>query len=283
VQRAIPADAIRVDRATLRRLAEHEARLQAFGGRELRDLGDGLLLLDPQDPEPYWNRLVCAAWPSDRTGFDRRLDETITLFATHDRLAHIWPYPSENQPGDLADRLRAAGFESMGTDLLMVLSDPGAAAVHLAGSLPGDIQLEALDGLSAATVRGAAEAAEVLVDAFDVGQARRAAIELETLAGLEGGLLHVTLARLHGWPAAAAKRSTVDGISYLSSIGTRYQARGRGLGSLVTATAIRDAVAAQSTMTYLKVDAGNDTAQRLYRRLGFVPVAGQIPDLLLRQ
>jgi ribosomal protein S18 acetylase RimI-like enzyme len=36
-------------------------------------------------------------------------------------------------------------------------------------------------------------------------------------------------------------------------------------------------------MTYLKVDAGNDTAQRLYRRLGFVPVAGQIPDLLLRQ
>jgi ribosomal protein S18 acetylase RimI-like enzyme len=283
MHRTIAADAIHVDRDTLRRLAKHEAQLQATGGRELFDLRDSLMLFDPADPEPYWNRLVCPSWPADRGAFDRRLDEVITLFAARGRLAHIWPYPSENQPTDLVERLRAAGFESMGTDILMVLADPTAGGAHLAEPMAPEIQVETLEGVSAGTVRASAAVAEVLVDAFDVGDDRRAAIELETLGGLEGSVLHVTLARLRGWPAAAAKRSTLDGISYLSSIGTRYQARGRGLGSLVTALAVRDAVRAGSTLTYLKVDAANDVAQRLYRRLGFVPVAGTIADLLLRQ
>ena len=52
---------------------------------------------------------------------------------------------------------------------------------------------------------------------------------------------------------------------------------------LVTAIAVRDAVAAGSEVTYLKVDVANHAAQRLYRRLGFAAVAGQVPDLLLRR
>jgi ribosomal protein S18 acetylase RimI-like enzyme len=283
MDRALAAEAIRVDRATLRRLAEHEVRLQATGDRELRDLGDGLLLLDPQDPEPYWNRLVCPEWPPERVAFDRRLDETITLFATHGRLAHVWPYPSDNQPPDLTERLESAGFESMGSDIVMVLADPSAAADRLARSLPAGVQVEALDQLNAGAVRAAAAVAEVLVDAFDVGDDRRSSIEVETLGGLESAVLHVTLVRVNGWPAAAAKRSTVDGISYLSSIGTRAEVRRRGLGGLATAIAVRDAQAAGSTLTYLKVDAANEGAQRLYRRLGFVAIAGQVPDLLQRR
>jgi ribosomal protein S18 acetylase RimI-like enzyme len=276
-------DAIRVDRATLRRLAEHEARLQAGAGRELRDLGDAILLLDPQDPEPYWNRLVAPEWPAERGAFDRRLDMAITLFASHGRLAHIWPLPSDNQPPDLAERLQAAGFESVGSDVLMVLADPGPAAARLGAPLPPGFTIERVEGLGAGSVRAAAAVADVLADAFDVSQNRRGAIELETLAGLEGPALHVTLVRVDGWPAAVAKRSTLAGSSYLSSIGTRPEVRRRGLGSLVTAVAIREAVEAGSQLTYLKVDAGNEEAQRLYRRLGFMPVAGRIPDLLLRR
>jgi ribosomal protein S18 acetylase RimI-like enzyme len=211
------------------------------------------------------------------------VDETITLFATRGRLAHVWPYPSDNQPADLVERLESAGFESMGYDVLMVLADPSSAAERLARPLPPAVHVEALDRLNAGSVRAAAAVAEVLVDAFEVGDDRRSSIEVETLGGLEAGVLHVTLARVSGWPAAAAKRSTADGISYLSSIGTRAEIRRRGLGGLVTAIAVRDAVAAGSTLTYLKVDASNEAAQRLYRRLGFVAVAGRIPDLLLRR
>jgi ribosomal protein S18 acetylase RimI-like enzyme len=276
-------DAIRVDRAALRRLAEHEARLQAGGGRELRDLGDALLLLDPQDPEPYWNRLVAPDWPSDPAAFDRRLDLAITLFAAHDRVPHVWPFPSDNRPADLPDRLRSAGFETVGSDVLMVLADPGPAVARLASPTPRDILVEGLQGVRRGTARSAAAVADVLADAFDVGVDRRGAIEQETLASLEGPALHVTLVWSDGWPAAVAKRSTLDGISYLSSIGTRPPARRRGLGSLVTALAIRDAVAAGSELIYLKVDEGNEIAGRLYRRLGFVPVAGRIADLLLRR
>jgi ribosomal protein S18 acetylase RimI-like enzyme len=283
VQRAPTAETIRVERATLRRLAEHEARLQATGGRQLRDLGDGFLLLDHQDPEPYWNRLVAPELPGDRPAFDRRLDEIVTLFSTHGRVAHIWPYPSDNQPADLAERLNGAGFETMGSDILMILSDPTAAGARLERPLPPGVDVESLDGLTPGTVRSAAAVAEVLVDAFEVGDDRRASIELETLSGLEGSVLHVTLARVDGWPAAVAKRSTTDGISCLSSIGTRPSLRRRGLGSMVTAIAVREAVAAGSELTYLKVDAANEDAQRLYRRLGFVAVAGRIPDLLLRR
>jgi ribosomal protein S18 acetylase RimI-like enzyme len=276
------ADTIRVDRATMRRLAEHEARLQVNGGRELRDLGDGFLLLDARDPEPYWNRLVAPDWPADPATFDRRLDQAITLFAAHDRLAHVWPLPSDNGPPDLVERLHAAGFETVGSDLLMLLVDPEPALRRVEQPLPPGVDLQRLAGLSAESVRAAAAVADVLVDAFEVVGERRTPIELETLAGFEGSALHVTLLSVDGWPAAVAKRSTLAGASYLSSIGTRPGLREQGFGGLVTAIAVREALAAGSELVYLKVDVANEVAQRLYRRLGFVAVAGWIPDLLLR-
>src|SRR6185369_10610367 len=69
-----------------RRLVLHEARAQQTPARELRDLGDGWLLHDPSDAEPFWNRLIAPRWPEDSAGFDRRLDEVITLFASLARL-----------------------------------------------------------------------------------------------------------------------------------------------------------------------------------------------------
>ena len=36
-------------------------------GRELRDLGDAILLDDPNDPEPFWNRIEAIRWPAEPT------------------------------------------------------------------------------------------------------------------------------------------------------------------------------------------------------------------------
>jgi ribosomal protein S18 acetylase RimI-like enzyme len=84
-----------------------------------------------------------------------------------------------------------------------------------------------------------------------------------------------------GQPAAAARRATFDGASYLSSIGTATWARGRGFGALVTLAATADAVVAGSEWTYLGVFADNEPAMRLYRRSGYELVGEPVPDLLL--
>ena len=94
--------------------------------------------------------------------------------------------------------------------------------------------------------------------------------------------LHACLIRVDGEPAAAAKRATFDGATYLSSIGTRVAYRGRGLGELATAMVTADSVAEGCRWTYLGVFAGNDVAIRLYERLGFVRLGPPAPDLLLR-
>jgi len=277
------AAVLEIDRPTLRELIAHEARIQATLGREIRDLGDAILLHDPRNAEPYWNRLMAPDWPADPAAFDRRLDAAITHFATLGRMPHIWPYPGRNQPIDLVDRLVTAGFELMGSDVLMVLADPTPARARVVEPLPSSVSLERVHGFSPANVRAAAAVAEVLADAFGVGVERRASIELETLAALEGIAIHICLARVNGVPAAVAKRTTLDGSSYLSSIGTRRTFRGRGLGELVTAVVAADAVAAGSRWAYLKVYAENLAARRLYRGLGFREVPGEVDDLLLRQ
>jgi len=97
------------DRDLARRLVVHEARAQQTPGRELRDLGDGWLLHDPSDAEPFWNRLVAPRWPEDPAAFDRRLDQVITLFATLARLPHIRPLPLGGEPADIARRIETLG------------------------------------------------------------------------------------------------------------------------------------------------------------------------------
>ena len=52
-----------LDRPTSRWLAWHEAVSHGLLGREVRDLGDGVLLYDATDREPFWNRIAGIAWP----------------------------------------------------------------------------------------------------------------------------------------------------------------------------------------------------------------------------
>ena len=80
-----PSDAI--DAAMMRRLLLHEARVHAIPGRDLRDLGDSILLHDPVEREPFWNRLEGLRWPDDPEAFDKRLTEVLVLFASIGRTA----------------------------------------------------------------------------------------------------------------------------------------------------------------------------------------------------
>lgn len=280
--RGTRSDPLDVDDATMRRLLIHEARVHALPGREIRDLGDAILLHDPLDPEPFWNRAEALRWPADADGFDRRLAELLVLFTSLMRQPHIWPSPLHDTPHDLVTRLEANGFRDVGGGSVMVLTRPDAATERAAARLAPGIQLHRFHGLTDDPARAAArDVVSVLMDAFGVDPDRRTAIEAETAASMGHAAFTYYLASLDGNPAAVARCATFDGASYLSSIGTATWARGWGLGTTVTAAASVDAMAAGSEWTYLGVFNENDIAQRVYRNVGFTQVGGPCPDLLL--
>lgn len=285
-----------------RRLVLHEARAQQTPGRELRDLGDGWLFHDPSDAEPFWNRLIAPRWPTETAAFDRRLDEVITLFASLGRLPHVRPLPVGGEPGDLAERLHAAGFETVGADRRMVMLETGRAAelaadaeARVAGAFAGHdvtVSAQAVGGAAPAARLGgrrtwgerrrwAGDASVVLGEAFRVEPGRRVALEHDVLACINRPACSVLLLAVDGEPAAVARRATAGDGTYLSSIGTRPAYRGRGLGALITMLAVRDAIADGSELIHLAVEDGNDAAVHLYERLGFVLVGDPAPDLLL--
>jgi ribosomal protein S18 acetylase RimI-like enzyme len=271
-----------IDAATMRRLTLHEARVHALPGRDVRDLGDGIMLHDPIDPEPFWNRLAAVRWPADPTAFDRRLGEMLVLFASLGRQPHVWPSPLHDAPPDLVERLGANGFRDTGEGCVMVLADARPIDDLVGRPLAAGMAIERLSGVRGRAATEAATAiVDVLADAFDVSADRRPGVMAETLTSLDQRTFTHYLARLDGRPAAVARRATFDGISYLSSIGTAAWARGRGLGRVVTAVASSDAIAAGSEWTHLGVFADNRAALRLYHDLGFELVGAPCPDLLL--
>jgi len=272
-----------IDAAAMRFLELHETRSHALGtSRQIRDLGDAVLLHDPDDRDPFWNRLGQIRFPADGRAFDRRLMETLALFGAIDRRPHLWTSPVHGTPSDLGHRLVDHGFVDLGGGLVMVHVDP-APIEALARARPADgVTIERLnrpsDPIGRATA--GAELALVLGDAFELDPGRRSGLALDTASALRSEELTAYLVRVDGQPVAAAKRTTFDGASYLSSIGTRPAYRGRGLGALVTAIATSDALAAGSRWTYLGVFSDNGTAQRLYDRLGFAIVGGVAGDYL---
>ena len=270
-----------IDPATMRRLLLHEARVHATPGRDLRDLDDALLLHDPLEPDPFWNRLEAIRWPDEPAAFDRRLAEALVLFAALGRQPHVWGAPLHDTPTDLIARLLSNGFVDMGGSDVMVLVDLRPARSAVVAARPPTVELERMSGLVGPVAEAAATAVVgVLLDAFEVEPERRAAIEAETVASLGHPSFTHYLVRLDGEPAAVARRATFDGASYLSSIGTASWARQRGLGRLVTVSAVADAVMAGSEWTYLGVFADNTGAIGLYRSIGFERVGRSSPDLL---
>jgi ribosomal protein S18 acetylase RimI-like enzyme len=273
----------RVDASVVRRLLRHEAEVHAIPGRTLRDLGDALLLHDPVEAEPFWNRVEAIRWPDDATAFDRRLTEIAVLFASIGRQPHFWTLPPHDEPADLIERLFANGFEDVGDGLLLVARDGETARAALRRSpLDARTTLQRLRGLSGPAAEGPAESiASVLLAAFSVDDERRPGVIAETVSSLADPRFMHYLIRRDGVPVAVARRATFDGISYLSSIGALETARGSGLGRHVTASAMVDGLDAGSEWIHLGVFADNAPARHLYESLGFDMAALPGPDMIL--
>jgi ribosomal protein S18 acetylase RimI-like enzyme len=269
-----------IDDATMRAMERHETRAHAIPGREVRDLGHAVVLHDARDADPFWNRMASVRWPDDQEGFDRRLTESLALFAVLGRRPHVWPSPAHSQPVDLAARLEAHGFRASGAGHVMVLADPAGFPPVRAGEPGRGVTLHAIRTPSDAGATDCDELGLVLAESFGAlpGRAQQLAADLRLT--LDDPRVVLVLVRVDGEPAASAKATTFDGFTYLSSIGTRDAFRGRGLAGLATRHAMAAAGAGEAGRTYLGVFSDNAPALQLYTRLGFASV-GESPDMLL--
>lgn len=274
------SERLAIDAATMTAIERHELHAHAIPSRETRELGDALLLYDPHDAEPFWNRLQAVRWPDEPDAFDRRLVETLALFAVLRRRPHVWPSPVHAGPSDLARRLQANGFTDIGGGHVMVLADPAAAGPVRPDEPGRGVTLHAIEGPGDAQPGDLADAGAVLAASFGAPSWRGPELAVDLEQTLPDPRVVLVLVRVDGTAAAAAKATTFNGWTYLSSIGTLPGYRGRGLAGLATRHAIARAAAREPGTPYLGVFSGNETAIRLYERLGFRSV-GESPDLLL--
>ena len=229
-----------VDAATLRRLLLHEAQVHATPGRELRDLGDAILLHDPTDREPFWNRLEAVRWPVRADAFDRRLTEALVLFATLGRQPHIWASPLYDRPADLVARLHANGFSDMGPGNVMALADPAPSRAVVEAARGGRRSPSNGIGRRPATRLGRPHARSSA--SWSTPSTSSPSARLHWKPRRSPSLANPVFTHYvvldDGVPAAVARRATFDGATYLSSIGTAGWARNRGFAGLVTASAV---------------------------------------------
>ena len=268
------------DASAMTTLEVHETRAHAIPSRQVRDLGDSVVLFDPRDSDPFWNRLAAVRWPEEPAAFDRRLTEALAMFAVMGRAAHVWPSPVHAGPADLADRLAANGFRDIGGGHLMVLEHPAWSPPVRPDEPESGVTLHAIVRHADAVPGDLADIGDVLASSFGAPLGRGPQLAADLALTLDDSRVALVLVRVDGVAAAAAKATTFDGLTYLSSIGTLAGFRGRGLAGLATRHVMAVSDAAHHRRAYLGVFSGNVPALRLYRRLGFVSV-GESPDMLL--
>jgi ribosomal protein S18 acetylase RimI-like enzyme len=268
-----------LDAETLRFIEAHQARAVAIPGRGWRDLGDSVMLFSATEKEPFFNRLVAVRWPSDPDAFDARLREACDLFTALERWPHVWAIPGLSEPDDLIARLAANGFVDQGGGYDMVLvGEPGAATDR---RLPDGSVLEHWNRSSDDEIPARAEAlASVIGDSFDIPSANHSNLVREIGLTLSRPDFHAYMLTVDGEPVATGQRYTFDKASYLSSIGTRPDWRGRGLGGHITRVLAADSLADGVDLIYLGVYADNTAAVRLYEQLGFSILGGRSADML---
>lgn len=264
----------------LRFLEVHPARAIAIPGRGWHDFGDSVMLFSATEKEPFFNRLTAVRWPVDPRAFDARLAVALELFTALDRKPCIWAIPGLSTPVDLVARLAANGFVDQGGGYDMVLlRDP--AAIREA-PLPAGVVLERWNNPSEADRPALAEAIGVVIgDSFGIPEDFRVNLAAEIGLTLQQSYFHAYLIRVDGEAVATGERYTFDGASYISSIGTRPEWRGRGFAKAITLALARDSVASGLDLVYLGVYADNTRAIRLYDRLGFGLLGPRSSDMLL--
>jgi ribosomal protein S18 acetylase RimI-like enzyme len=179
---------------------------------------------------------------------------------------------------DLAEAARAAGL-SVHAHPLLVLdlaawrpapAPPGAGVRIVPAGAPDLATLRAVAGLAfgepgtavGSTGRSELPAAAAAVSPASVTDLRER---------LRSGLTVLAAAYDPEGPLAVGSHQPVGGVSEIAGVGTLPAARRRGLAAAVTSALVRDALEHGVEVVFLS--AADEDVARVYRRLGFTPIA----------
>jgi GNAT superfamily N-acetyltransferase len=125
--------------------------------------------------------------------------------------------------------------------------------------------------------------AELLVgwlDAFFVeafGATSNPSASRDVLRDIDDAGGHIVLWTLNGEPVSMARvHAPAAGMSRIGPVYTPPESRGHGFGAAVTAAAVRHAHRRGARDVVLFADVANAVSNRIYRRLGFAPVAKNV-------
>jgi len=234
-----------------------DAGINASAPREQRWVDGWLVRLAPGKAKRA--RSIQPVAPG-RLGIDEKLALCLPLFAAAQLppIVRITPFA---QPARLDEHLAALGMASFDDSLVMALPSLDAIAAARAASTPGDPQttLESFDGRSFADWIGAARGSSP----------REVAAHADRIANAPVPHHAVVVRDRHRAVLCGGQVAVEGTIAGLYDIFTLAEARGRGLADRLCRHLLDHARQLGATAGYLQVDAGNEGARRLYRRIGF--------------
>jgi GNAT superfamily N-acetyltransferase len=158
-----------------------------------------------------------------------------------------------SQPAGLDTELARLGWESVDDTRVMV------ARTWPASPLPGGFQLERTDAATFTAWIGVARGSSTAEQAAHARRVTASPVPYEAL-----------LVRDDQGNAVAGGQVAVEGdVAGLYDVFSREEHRGRGLAQALCVALLERARSHGASVGYLQVDAGNEVARRLYRRLGF--------------
>jgi GNAT superfamily N-acetyltransferase len=238
--------------AALRRVSDYF--LATLGGGQSVRSGPFTILLDPIDDNPYRNY----AFPDEGAAPDTRaLSDLCALFAARARKPRL-EYLPDLAPAVLP-ALTVAGFTAEGRLPLLSCT---VASLRPPPDDPDVLCCVVQDAADfEAATRAQAEAyGQVAITEHDVARLRRTA--------RHGG--GVVLARARSDTEALGAglyQPPIDGVTEIAALGVRKQARGRGVGALITALLAAEALNRGADLPFLM--AGTEAEERIFLRLGF--------------
>jgi GNAT superfamily N-acetyltransferase len=180
-----------------------------------------------------------------------------------------WKLYGHDQPGDLAGRLRAAGFSPESEETLMV-ADINDLSTDV--ELPEGVHLQSVTGPS-----GVDLAADVHEQAFGTSAVRLRHRMLSQLAG-KPETFSMVVATAGDLPVCAARMELHPGTDFASLWGGGTVAAWRGRGIYRALVAHRARIAAELGYRYLQVDASSQS-RPILQRLGFAVLSTTTPHV----
>jgi GNAT superfamily N-acetyltransferase len=208
---------------------------------------------------------------------DRVIDETVAWFKQRNTPLVFWWVTNRSQPADLAAKLAAHGFQ------LYDEGDPGMA-VELAAL---NEQIPAPDGFQVVRVETDAQVqqwADTFVAAFEIPPAfakiaGQSWADATLALGVDKAPWQMYLGYLDGKPVATNMLFLGAGVGSVFAVGTIPEARGQGIGAMITLKPFLDA----REMGYrYGVLFSTEMGHPVYERLGFRDVDSRIGRYLWR-